>query len=109
MKEIDDFTKLILEELGKNRDAIDSLRKDIDSKLEALRVDIQKVHTTERELVELKKWKDSVNDTWSPTQMKEAKDELYSQKNKWTMGYGIFIAAQVIWAFILFFKDKLLK
>ena len=109
MKEIDDFTQLILTELKSNREAVDSLRKDIDAKLESLRVDIQKVHSTEKELLEIKRWKESINETWSPRQMQEAKDEIYNQKNKWTMGYGIFISAQIIWAFILFFKDKLFK
>ena len=43
MKEIDDFTKLILNELERNRNAIDKLKADIDLKFENLRRDIAKV------------------------------------------------------------------
>lgn len=101
MKEIDDFTQLILAELKSNREAVDSLRKDIDAKLESLRVDIQKVHTTEKELIDIKRWKESVNETWSPRQMQEAKDEIYDQKNRWSKAIGMLAIIQLaIGAFI---------
>jgi len=96
MKEIDDFTQLILAELKSNREAVDSLRKDIDTKLESIRIDIQKVHTTERELLELKKWRECVTETWSPRQMREAKDEIYDQKNRWSKAVGMLAVIQLI-------------
>jgi len=96
MKEIDDFTQLILAELKSNRESVDSLRKDIDTKLEGIKNDIQKVHTTERELLELKKWKEDVTETWSPRQMKEAKDELYEQKNRWSKAVGVLAVIQLL-------------
>ena len=96
MKEIDDFTKLILDELRGNRESVDSLRRDMDAKLEGIREDISELKTTEREIAKLAKWQSQVTETWSPRQMKEAKDELYSQKNKWEKAVGVIAVIQVI-------------
>ena len=101
MKEIDDFTKLILNELERNRNAIDKLKADIDLKFENLRRDIAKVHTTEKEIQDIKVWQKEVTETWSPRQMKEAKDELYEQKNKWSKAIGLLIAIEVVVGFII--------
>ena len=101
MKEIDDFTQLILTELKSNREAVDSLRRDMDTKLDAIKKDIAEVKTTERDIAKLAKWQSEVTETWSPRQMKEAKDEIYSQKNKWEKAVGIITVLQIIIAAIL--------
>jgi hypothetical protein len=31
-----------------------------------------------------------VSDVWSPSQMKEAKDEIYKQKSRWVAAYNNF-------------------
>jgi DNA repair exonuclease SbcCD ATPase subunit len=101
MKEIDDFTQLILNELKSNREAVDSLRRDIDHKLDGIKKDIAEVRTTEKEIAKLTKWQAEITETWSPRQMKEAKDEIYSQKNKWEKAVGIITVLQIIIAAIL--------
>ena len=96
MKEIDDFTQLILAELKSNRLAVDSLRKDIDLKLESIKSDIAKLQSQEKEIAKLTRWQSSVTETWSPRQMQEAKDEIYAQKNKWEKAVGVLAVLQLI-------------
>ena len=96
MKEIDDFTQLILAELKSNREAVDSLRKDIDLKLDAIKKDLVEVKTTERDIAKLAKWQAEVTETWSPRQMKEAKDEIYEQKNRWSKAVGVLAVLQLV-------------
>ncbi len=96
MKEIDDFTKLILAELKGNREAVDSLRRDIDLKLDGIKKDLAEVKTTEKEIEKLSKWQTDVNDVWSAVQMKEAKDEIYEQKNRWSKAVGVLAVLQLL-------------
>ena len=96
MKEIDDFTKLILAELKGNREAVDSLRRDIDLKLDGIKKDLAEVKTTEKEIEKLSKWQTDVNDVWSSVQMKEAKDEIYEQKNRWSKAVGVLAVLQLL-------------
>lgn len=83
--------------------------KEIRKSLDLIHSRLTTLEASQEKIKSLETWRDSVTETWSAKQMKEAKDEIYDQKTKWTVGYGVFIAAQVIWAFILFFKDKLFK
>ena len=96
MQEIDDFTKLILAELKGNREAVDSLRRDIDTKLDGIKKDLAEVKTTEKEIEKLSKWQTDVNDVWSFAQMKEAKDEIYEQKNRWSKAVGVLAVLQLV-------------
>jgi len=96
MKEIDDFTKLILAELKSNREAVDSLRRDIDTKLDSIKKDIADVKSTEKEIEKLTKWRSDVTNVWSTIQMKEAKDELYDQKDRWSRAVGVLAVIQLI-------------
>ena len=65
------------------------------------------VQNTEKIAHELKAWQDKVNDVWSPTQMKEAKDEVYKQKGRWTATIAIIAFLQILIGIILALKDKL--
>ena len=96
MKEIDDFTQLILNELKSNREAVDSLRRDIDLKLDGIKKDLADVKSTEKEITKLAKWQADVTETWSPRQMKEAKDEIYEQKNRWSKAVGVLAVLQLV-------------
>ena len=44
-------------------------------------------------LMEIKEWKENVQEVWSATQMKQAKAEIYKQKNQWAKVTGIIIVA----------------
>jgi hypothetical protein len=62
---------------------------------------------TEKDVEDLKKWKESVIEVWSVTQMQQGKNEIYKQKNEWQKVIGIVIASQVVVGLLLAFKDKL--
>tara|TARA_R110000772_G_scaffold152323_2_gene263075 strand:+ start:5367 stop:5693 length:327 start_codon:yes stop_codon:yes gene_type:complete len=101
MNEINDFTKLILNELERNRTSVENLKLNLDKKFDDLQREIVKIQTAEKDLHELKLWHKEVTDTWSAKQMKEAKDEIYEQKNKWSKAIGLLIAIEIIVGFII--------
>lgn len=80
--------------------------KEIRNSIDEIKLAITRLEINGRDTKNLTKWKEDVTEVWSVTQMKEVKDEVYDQKTKWMVGYGVFIAAQIIWAIILGFKDK---
>lgn len=47
-----------------------------------------------------------VNDVWSPKQMQQVKNEVYTQKNNWQKITGIVIAIQVIFGLLLVLLEK---
>jgi DNA repair exonuclease SbcCD ATPase subunit len=101
MNEINDFTKLILNELERNRTSVENLKSNLDKKFDDLQREIVKIQTAEKDLHDLKMWYKEVTDTWSAKQMKEAKDEIYEQKNKWSKAIGLLIAIEIIVGFII--------
>ena len=102
-----EYGKLVLRELERLNEGQDKLRKDMDERFKEINETLTKFKNTENEVKELKEWREKVNEVWSVTQMKEAKDELYDQKNTWQKVVGVGIAVQIIWVIIVFFKDKL--
>ncbi len=78
-----DYSKLVLKELERLNTNHERLRLDFDNKLQEISVSLSDFKNTERIVLEQKNWIEKVNDIWSPAQMKEAKDEIYRQKNKW--------------------------
>jgi hypothetical protein len=102
-----EYGRLVLSKLETLTDGQDKLRRDMDDRFREINDTLTKFKSTESEVKELKEWKNAVTEVWSPTQMKEAKDELYTQKSKWAIVVGVGLAVQVVWAFVLFFKDKL--
>jgi hypothetical protein len=87
-KELSDFKKELHEECGEIKQELSSLK------------------AAKQILIDQKKWRDKVTDVWSPPQMKESKDEIYSQKTKWSVGYGVFIAVQAAWVLYTYLSKK---
>lgn len=88
-----EYSKLVLNELERLNENYEEMRKSIDTRFQEMNESLSDFKSTEKIVYEQKVWIEKVNDVWSPVQMKEAKDELYSLKNKW-------IAAAAILAFI---------
>ena len=87
-------------------DKINDLHKDHKETTKAiseLTLAVEKLKINQEQVTALKQWKKEVTETWSSTQMKEAKDEIYVQKAKWSIVYGVIIAVNVIWAVIFAF------
>lgn len=80
-----EYGRLVLKELERLNKEVEEL-KELKNKYNYL----------EDENKELKKWKGSVDEVMSPTQMKEIKDEVYKQKNKWTSAIAIITFIQIL-------------
>lgn len=102
-----EYGRLVLKELERLNEGQNELKRDMDKKFTELNEKLAAFKNTEKDVDDLKKWKSSVTEIWSVTQMKEAKDEIYEQKNQWQKVIGIIIAIQVIMGLIIAFKDKL--
>lgn len=98
-----DYSKLVLKELERLNDNYERMRQDIDSRFQEMHNSLSDFKNTERLVVDQKSWIEKVNDVWSPQQMKEAKDEIYKQKNKWVATIAIITFIQVLIGILAFF------
>jgi chromosome segregation ATPase len=103
-----EYGRLVLKELERLNAGQESLKKDLDDKLQDINTKITEIKNTEKDVDDLKKWKDEVSEVWSVTQMKEAKDEIYDQKNKWTKVFGAIIAINILFMLFMAFKDHIM-
>lgn len=103
-----EYGRLVLNELERLNEGQNSLKQEIDKKFTELSEKISDFKNTEKEVEDIKKWKEKVTEVWSPKQMQQAKDEIYEQKNKWAKVLGIIIALQVLFTLFIAFKDRLI-
>lgn len=96
-----EYSKLVLKELDRMNNNYETLRENIEN----INVKLNDVKNTEKSLQDLKIWQEKVNEIWSTTQMKEAKDEVYKQKNRWTATIAILLFIQVIIGIIVSLKN----
>lgn len=90
-----DYSKLVLKELERLNDNYDRMRTDMDNRFAELNQKLTEVKNVEKSVISQSTWIDKVNDVWSPTQMKEAKDEIYRQKNRWVAAIAILSFIQI--------------
>lgn len=90
-----EYSNLVLKELERLNDNYDKMRSDIDSRFTELNQKISEVKNIEGRVTSHSAWIEKVNDVWSPTQMKEAKDELYKQKSRWVSLIAIITFVQI--------------
>lgn len=102
-----EYGRLVLKELERLNQGQEELRKDLDKKFSELNIKMADFKNTEKDVEDLKAWRSRVNEVWSSTQMNQAKNEIYKQKDQWQKVLGIVIAVQVIIGLIISFKDKL--
>ena len=102
-----EYGRLVLKELERLNAGQDDLKKDLDTKFNELNQKMTEFKTTEKDVEDLKAWKEKVTEVWSTTQMKQSKDEVYNQKNTLTKYGGIILAVSVIINLIIAFKDNL--
>jgi len=91
-----DYSKLVLKELERLNENYDKMREDIDIRFSELNTRLTEVKAVEKSVQSQTSWVEKVNDVWSPSQMKEAKDEIYKQKSRWVAAIAIISFTQVI-------------
>jgi uncharacterized protein YoxC len=91
-----DYSKLVLKELERLNDNYDKMREDMDMRFGELNTRLTEVKSVEKSVQNQTSWVEKVNDVWSPSQMKEAKDEIYKQKSRWVAAIAIISFTQVI-------------
>ena len=96
-----EYSKLVLKELDRMNSNYENLRENIEN----INVKLNDVKNTEKSLQDLKIWQEKVNEIWSTSQMKEAKDEVYKQKNRWTATIAILLFIQVLIGVIVSLKN----
>ena len=78
-----DYSKLVLKELERLNENHEKMRTDFDTRLNEMSLKLNDIKGIEKTVNQNSDWIQKVNDIWSPIQMKEAKDEIYRQKNRW--------------------------
>jgi hypothetical protein len=96
-----DYSRLVLKELERLNENYDKMRVDMDSRFSELNRRITEIGTMEHKVNNSSNWIERVNDVWSPSQMKSAKDEIYTQKNKWTATIAIIGFVQIMFGVAL--------
>lgn len=102
-----DYSKLVLKELERLNENHEKMRTDFDSRLNEMNLKLNDVKSIEKNVNQNTEWIQKVNDVWSPLQMKEAKDELYRQKNRWVAAFAIMSFIQVVMGVILSLWGKI--
>jgi ElaB/YqjD/DUF883 family membrane-anchored ribosome-binding protein len=101
-----DYSKLVLKELERLNDNYEKMREDFHSRFNEINTTLSEFKNTEKTVVDHKNWIEKVNDVWSPLQMKEAKDEIYAQKNKWVATIAIITFIQILIGILLAVAGK---
>lgn len=78
-----EYSKLVLNELEHLNRSYEKMKQDMDTKFNELNHKLSELKNMEKPVSSQFSWFEKVNEVWSPTQMKEAKDEIYKQKSRW--------------------------
>mgnify|MGYP003441923914 FL=1 len=87
-----EYSKLVLKELERLNDNYESLREE----MSALRNEVNKNETDS-----LKRWKNNVDEVFSPSQMKDLRQEVDALKSFKTTAVTIFAVIQFIMALVM--------
>lgn len=104
-----EYSKLVLKELDRLNGNYESLRENLDEKFKDINDKLSDVKNTEKSVQDIKLWQEKVTEIWSPSQMKEAKDEIYKQKGRWTATVAILAFIQLLIGIIISLKIYIFK
>jgi hypothetical protein len=94
-----EYSKLVLKELERLNESTEKMRIDMDQRFNDLNTKISEIKNIEGKVTSHSTWIEKVNEIWSPTQMKEAKDEIYKQKTRWVAVIAIISFIQILVGF----------
>tara|TARA_A100001037_G_C14653417_1_gene415572 strand:- start:138 stop:464 length:327 start_codon:yes stop_codon:yes gene_type:complete len=93
-----EYSRLVLKELETLADGIDGLR----TELVEVKQELAKMQVREDKVVELKAWKEKIDEVASPTQLENALKELEDLKQFKTKAITIFAVVQFAMGAIVF-------
>jgi polyhydroxyalkanoate synthesis regulator protein len=102
-----DYSKLVLKELERLNENHEKMRSDFDTRLNEMNLKLNDVKGIEKSVNQNSEWIQRVTDIWSPSQMKEAKDELYKQKNRWVAAIAVMSFIQIIVGIVISIWGKM--
>lgn len=91
-----EYGKLVLKELERLNDNHEKMRTDFDQRFQEINQKISEIKSIEKTVNDHKNWVEKVSEVWSVSQMKEAKDEIYKQKTRWTATIAIITFVQIL-------------
>ena len=97
-----EYSRLVLKELETLSDGIDNLKDE----LQGVKQEIAKMQVREDKVDELRVWKDKVDEVYSPSQMRDLRDQVAELEKFKTKAVTIFAVIQFAMAAILF-VDKM--
>ncbi len=92
-----EYTKLVIKELERLNDSQEEMIK----KFNEMNLKLTEIKNHEKSVTTNSDWMAKVNDVWSVSQMKEAKDEIYKQKSRWVAAIAIIGFVQVLVGFAI--------
>ena len=98
-----EYSKLVLKELETLADGIQALN----SELQEVRKDILRLEAKESKVDDLKVWKDKVDEVYSPSQMKDLRDQVAEHERFKTKAITIFAVVQFLMATALFLEKMI--
>lgn len=96
-----EYGRLVLKELERLNENYESLREDFDDRFRDIDTKLTGIQGYEKEINDLKAWQKQVNEVWSVTQQKEAKDEVYKQKGRWIAAVAILTFIQILFGVLV--------
>jgi hypothetical protein len=102
-----DYSKLVLKELERLNESHEKMRTDMDDRFGELNQKLSDIKNVEGKVTSHAAWIEKVNDVWSPSQMKEAKDEIYKQKTRWAAAIAIVTFVQIAVGIVIAVWGKL--
>ena len=93
--------ELIMTRLDDLKESQEKIVNEMSNNFKKINNTLSDFKTTIKEVKEIKDWKKEVLDVWSPVNMKEAEKEVYIQKGKWSIVYGVIVAINVVWIVVV--------
>lgn len=101
MERNDKLINLVSEQYNNLYENFNTKFEKISDKLEGINTKLYEINSVRSDVNEVKEWKGRIDEVVSPTQLKELKDEVYKQKNKWTATTAVLIFIQILFGLYL--------
>jgi len=93
-----EYSRLVLKELETLSDGIENLKDE----LQTVKQEIAKMQVREDKVDELRAWKEKVDEIYSPSQMRDLRDQVTDLEKFKTKAITVFAVIQFLMAAVLF-------